>query len=115
MEWMRLKRSAGWRARFGVRIAVALIAVLGSGSSIAGAADYTGVQPRTPVEQIAAGGEMRNFTLVGQNPLIDSELTVPRGMNGGIAAVRDCVYVGSNIGMQPTLIVDMADMSNPTI
>src|SRR5207302_9759991 len=67
------------------------------------------------VDQIPAGGEMRNFTLVGQNPLIDPVMGIPRSMNGGIAAVRDCVYIGSNVGLDPDLIIDMADPTNPTI
>jgi hypothetical protein len=77
--------------------------------------DYTGPHPRTPVDQIPPGGEMQNFTLVGHNPLLDQQTGLPRGQNGGIAAVRDCLYVGTNIGLQPTVIVDMADMSNPTL
>ena len=58
---------------------------------------------------------MRNFVLVGHNPLLDPRLGIPRGMNGGITAVRDCVYVGSNIGLQPTLIVDMKDLAHPKV
>jgi hypothetical protein len=86
------------------------------GTSVAGAQQtYAGVQPRTPVDQIPPGGEMRNFTLVGQNPFIDPVMGIPRSMNGGIAAAGDCVYVGSNIGMQPDLVIDMADPTNPTL
>jgi hypothetical protein len=58
---------------------------------------------------------MKNFQLVGSNPLIDSRFNVPRGMNGGVTAIRDCLYVGSNIALQPTLILDMKDMAKPTI
>jgi len=76
---------------------------------------YRGVQPRTPLSQIPDGGHMRNFTLVGRNPLLDPQLGIPRGHNGGITAVRDCLYVGSNIGLQPPLIVDMKDLANPKV
>ena len=57
---------------------------------------------------------MRNFTLVGQNALVDDS-GMPRSMNGGIAAKGDCVYIGSNIGLQPDLIVDVSNPSNPTV
>src|SRR6185503_11617737 len=93
----------------------ALVAAAGTAGAQPAAQSYSGVQPRTPVDQIPAGGEMRNFTLVGQNPLIDSEMGIPRSMNGGIAAAGQCVYIGSNIGLQPALIIDMADPTNPTI
>src|SRR2546422_9623691 len=92
-----------------------LIVLLGSAWTQGGPQAYNGVQARTPVDKIPNGGQMKNFTLVGQNPLIDSKFNVPRGMNGGITAIRDCLYVGSNIALQPTLILDMKDMSKPKI
>src|SRR5689334_13257201 len=90
--------------------ALALATTLVLGPSVAGAQQaYAGVQSRTPVDQIPAGGQMRNFTLVGQNAFVDPVMGIPRGMNGGIAAAGECAYVGSNIGMQPDLVIDMAD------
>ncbi len=80
-----------------------------------GAQPYTGVAPRTPLDKISGNGDLKNFTLVGQNPLIDPQFNLPRGMNGGITAVRDCLYVGSNIGLQPALVLDMKDMTKPTV
>ena len=84
-------------------------------SACSQAPTYNGVQPRTPLDKIASGGEMKNFQLVGSNALIDSKYNIPRGMNGGITAIRDCLYVGSNIALQPTLILDMKDMAKPTV
>jgi hypothetical protein len=78
-------------------------------------AQYTGVQSRTAIDKIPAGGQMKNFELVANNQLIDSRFNVPRGSNGGMTALRDCVYVGSNSGIQPTLILDMKDMTKPTV
>ncbi len=96
----------------GVLAVLAFLATLGLATA---QGEYRGVQPRTPLDQIPAGGHMRNFTLVGHNPLLDPQLGIPRGMNGGITAVRDCLYVGSNVGLQPTLIVDMKDLANPKV
>lgn len=79
------------------------------------AAAYTGSKSRTPLDKIPTGGEMKNFTLVGSNALIDSKFNIPRGMNGGITAIRDCLYVGSNTALQSMLILDMKDMTKPTI
>ena len=105
------------RGVFVLMAAVSVAAlVVGTGTVDAQqAGSYNGVQPRTPVVQIPAGGEMRNFTLVGQNPLIDPQMGIPRSMNGGIAAKDNCVYIGSNIGMQPDLVVDVSDPTNPTV
>src|SRR5256712_4876703 len=36
-------------------------------------------------------------------------------MGGGITAIRDCLYAGSSIAYQPTLILDMKDMTKPTV
>src|SRR5437879_6298646 len=40
---------------------------------------------------------------------------VPRGSNGDITAAGDCVYVGSLIGYQPALIVDVSNPARPTV
>jgi hypothetical protein len=58
---------------------------------------------------------MKNFEVVAHNPLVESRFNLPRGSNGGMAAIRDCVYVGSNIPYQPALIVDMKDMKKPAV
>src|SRR2546422_6409334 len=102
-------------SRFGRWLLLAPVALLVAAACSQPSTEYTGVQPRTAVDKIPSGGQMKNFTLVGSNPLIDSKLNLPRGMNGGITAIRDCLYVGSNIDLQPTLILDMKDMSKPTI
>ena len=122
MHLLRLSRSALNRPAvvgptclaLGFLLAVAIVSggVVGAQTTLPG---YTGPHPRTPVDQIPAGGEMQNFQLIGHNPLLDPEMGIARSQNGGIAAVRDCVYVGTNIGMQPTVIVDMADMANPKV
>src|SRR2546422_8249786 len=92
-----------------------LLVLIVSACAQGGPQAYNGVQARTPVDKIPSGGQIKNFTLVGQNPLVDPKLNVPRGMNCGITAIRDCLYVGSNIALQPTLILDMKDMSKPKI
>jgi hypothetical protein len=58
---------------------------------------------------------MKNFQLIAHNPLIDSRFNVPRGAGGGITAIRDCLYVGTSSGVQRTLILDMKDMTKPTV
>ena len=107
----RTARSRRWRRLLTV-IPLALLVVSACSQA---APTYSGVQPRTPLDKIASGGDMKNFQLVGSNALIDSKFNIPRGMNGGITAIRDCLYVGSNIALQPTLILDMKDMSKPTV
>ncbi|TMG36779.1 MAG: hypothetical protein E6H88_08795 [Chloroflexi bacterium] len=102
-------------SRLGRWLLLAPVALLVAAACSQPSTEYTGVQPRTAVDKIPSGGQMKNFTLVGSNPLIDPKLNLPRGMNGGITAIRDCLYVGSNIDLQPTLILDMKDMSKPTI
>ena len=102
-------------ARWGRLRSLVPLALLVVSACTQAAPAYSGVHPRTPLDKIAAGGEMKNFTLVGQNPLIDAKFNLPRGMNGGITAIRDCLYVGSNIDLQPTLILDMKDMTKPTV
>lgn len=83
-----------------------------------------GAQPtRTPpVDEIPEGGLAENFELVGHVPLMDNHqymdlepLGLPRGSNGDITASGDYVYVGSFIGHQPPLIVDVSDPSNPDV
>jgi hypothetical protein len=95
-------------------VAAALL-VTGSAGAQTTPSPATGPHPRTPVDQIPAGGEMQGFTLVGHNALIDTATGLPRGQNGGITAVRDCVYVGTNIGMEGTAIVDLADPTQPAL
>src|SRR5919109_4226163 len=73
---------------------------------------------------IPRGGIARNFRVVGYNPLLDSDrgrntdpafdqyinpaLNIPRGSNGDITLAGDCVYVGSFVGYQSALIVDVS-------
>ena len=90
-----------------------LLVIAACGQS--GTESYSGVQARTPLDKIPDGGLMRNFQLVGRNPLLDPKLNIPRGSNGGITAVRDCLYVGSNNAAQPTIVVDMKDPTKPTV
>lgn len=110
-ERRKFRPSQGWQFA-GVLAMCVFLAAIGVVRAQEG---YRGVQPRTPLNQIPDGGHMRNFIVVGHNPLLDPQLGIPRGMNGGITAVRDCVYVGSNIGLQPTLIVDMKDLAHPKV
>lgn len=78
---------------------------------------------RTPeVEDIPARGSGRNFNLVAHLPLWDDHqyagnepLGIPRGSNGDITAAGDCVYVGSFIGYQPPLIVDVSKANKPKV
>lgn len=83
-----------------------------------------GDQPaRTPPqEDIPDGGLAENFELVSHCPLMDDHqymdlepLGIPRGSNGDITASGDYVYVGSFIGHQPPLIVDVSDPSDPEV
>jgi hypothetical protein len=80
------------------------------------------------IEDIPRRGIAKNFRLVGWNPLLDSDqgtsefdryvnppLGIPRGSNGDITAAGDCVYVGSFIGYQPALIVDVSYPHRPTV
>ena len=75
-----------------------------------------------PVDEIPEGGLARNFELVGHVPLMDDHqyrdlepLGIPRGSNGDITVAGDYVYVGSFVGHQPPLIVDVSDPSNPDV
>jgi hypothetical protein len=72
-----------------------------------------------------------NFRVVGHNPLLDSDrgrrrdpafdryinppLDIPRGSNADITLAGDCVYVGSFVGYQTALIVDVSRPRNPTV
>jgi hypothetical protein len=72
-----------------------------------------------------------NFRLVGHNPLLDSDrgrfrdraldpyvdppLNIPRGSNADITLAGDCVYVGSFVGYQTALIVDVSRPRDPTV
>ena len=98
-----------------LRPLVPLALLVVSGCAQASPSTYVGIQARTPIDKIPAGGEMKNFTLVATNPLIESKFNLPRGSNGGMSAIRDCLYVGSNIANQPMLVLDMKDMTKPTV
>jgi hypothetical protein len=104
--------SGARRGRWLALLPLALIVVAACGQQTPA---YSGLQPRTPIDKIPAGGQMRNFTLVANNPLTDARFNIPRGQNGGMAAIRDCLYVGSNIANQPMLVLDMKDMTKPTV
>src|SRR2546425_1644043 len=104
-----MKRFARWASL--APLAILIVAACSSPAP----ESYSGVQARTPIDKIPAGGQMKNFTLVATNPLVDPKFNLPRGANGGITAVRDCLYVGSNIAAQPTLVVDMKDMTKPAV
>lgn len=78
---------------------------------------------QTPeVDDIPARGTGRNLDLVAHLPLLDDHqyvgnepLGIPRGSNGDITAAGDCVYVGSFIGYQPPLIVDVSKPNKPVV
>ena len=106
---------ANTKPRWGKYQALLLMALVVASACGQTADTYTGSKARTALDKIAAGGEMRNFQLVGSNALLDSKFNIPRGMNGGITAIRDCLYVGSNIALNPMLILDMKDMTKPTV
>jgi hypothetical protein len=105
--------AAAQRARWSALVPLAMLIVAACSTPAPEA--YTGAQPRTPIDKIPTGGQMKNFTLVANNPLIDPKFNLPRGANGGMTTVNDCLYVGSNIAAQPTLILDMKDMTKPTV
>jgi hypothetical protein len=105
-----LQRRTGWWSLIPLALLIA-----SSCTQATAPTSYNGVQPRTPLDKIPAGGDMKNFTLVGQNPLLDSKFNLPRGMNGGVTAVRDCLYVGSSIAEEPAVVLDMKDMTKPTV
>jgi len=107
----------GWRARapsfrtFRTFVPLAILVVSACSQT---APTYQGPQPRTPVDKIASGGEMKNFQLVGQNPLLDPRFNIPQGMNGGIAAAGKCLFVGSNTALHNASVLDMSDPTKPT-
>src|SRR3989442_2656355 len=80
-----------------------LLVLIVSACAQGGPQAYNGVQARTPVDKIPSGGQMKNFTLLGQNPLGEPKLNVPRGMNGGDNPVRDFLYVSLNNAPLPGL------------
>lgn len=113
------------RQALGVSI---LLTVLWAGPGTPPAAGNDATQRTPEVADIPPGGLARNFTLVGHNPLLDSNqgtssfnqyfdppLGIPRGSNGDITAAGDCVYVGSLVGLQPALIVDVSNPAQPTV
>jgi len=78
--------------------------------------------PAASAADIPEGGTGRNFELVGHAPLLDDHqyvgdesFGIPRGSNGDVTVAGDCVYVGSLVGHQPPLIVDVADPSDPEV
>ena len=77
--------------------------------------------PTPSVDEIPEGGIGENFELIGHDPLYDHNqyvhqvLDIPRGSNGDIAIAGDVVYVGSLIGHQPPLIVDISDPADPEV
>jgi hypothetical protein len=71
---------------------------------------------------IPEGGLAHNFRLVAHLPLNDDfnyppfdPLGMPRGSNGDLTATGDCAYVGSIIGYQPPLIIDIARPRRPEV
>lgn len=87
---------------------------------------------RTPeTEDIRRRGIAVNFKLVGWNPLLDGDrgksrdrafdpyinppMNIPRGSNGDITLAGNCVYVGSFVGYQTALIVDVSKPHRPTV
>jgi len=88
----------------------------------------SGTRNTPETADIPLGGLTRNFTLVGHNPLLDSDqgtsnfdryinppMGIPRGSNGDITAAGNCVYVGSLVAYQPALILDVSNPSSPTV
>jgi len=83
-----------------------LIGVLWAGPGAAPVAGHDATQKTPETQDIPAGGLAGNFTLVGYNPLLDSDqgtsnfdpyisppMDIPRGSNGDITAAANCVYV----------------------
>src|SRR6266513_1068963 len=104
------------------------IAVLWAGLGPERVAGHDATQKTPETQDIPPGGLAGNFTLVGYNPLLDSNqgssnfdpyinppMGIPRGSNGDITAAGDCVYVGSLIAYQPALIVDVSIPASPTV
>ncbi len=76
---------------------------------------------RPPVSAIPDGGAAANFTLVAHVPILDDHqwnndpMGIPRGENGDITAADHCIYVGSFIGYQPAVVVDVSDPPNARV
>src|SRR5437667_2474432 len=123
-----------WPARFLIKamralgVSVLVIVVLWAGLGVAPVAGQDATQNTPETADIPPGGLAWNFRLVGYNPLLDSNqgsssfdpyinppLGIPRGSNGDITAAGDCVYVGSLIGYQPALIVNVSDPTLPSV
>lgn len=91
--------------------------LLGGMSGVGGAPAPAPYLPavRPPVSQIPAKGLGKNFELVAHVPIMDdyqwqnTPMGIPRGENGDITAAGHCIYVGSFIGYQPPVIVDVTD------
>src|SRR2546428_4029748 len=71
-----MKRFARWASL--VPLAILIVAACSSPAP----ESYSGVQSRTPIDKIPAGGQMKNFTLVATNPLLDPKFNLPPGANG---------------------------------
>src|SRR3989442_14898056 len=103
-----MKRFARWASL--VPLAILIVAACSSPAP----ESYSGVQARTPIDKIPAGGQMKNFTLVATNPLLDPKFNLPRGANGGITPVKGCLYVGSKHAGQKTPPRALKDPTQPT-
>jgi len=134
---MNATRLGSGNGAFGVCLSV--MAVLWAGLASAPVAGHdeddrwgrnveSATQKTPETEDIPPRGLAWNFRLMGHNPLLDSDqgtsnfdpyinppMGIPRGSNGDITAVGDCVYVGSLIGYQPALIVDVSNPPRPTV
>lgn len=110
----------------GVSVLVTVVLWAGLGAAPVAGQDATQKTPETV--DIPPGGLAWNLRLVGSNPLLDSSqgsssfdpyinppMGIPRGSNGDITAAGDCVYVGSLIGYQPALIVDVSNPALPSV
>jgi hypothetical protein len=121
-----------WSARvmsvcvlFGLSVAVGAILTVQQAAPGREARPPDGGAPaRTPDVRDIRGrfGIARNFRVVGHNPLLDDHqwadnepLGIPRGSNADITVAGDCVYVGSLIGYQPAVIVDISNPRKPTV
>ncbi len=81
---------------------------------------------RAPLDQLP---QIENFEVIGFNPLPNPGDTIARGRNGPIGIAGNCLYVGNRVGrrtgtgpnfgtpplISETLIVDMADPTNPQV
>src|SRR6266540_1958464 len=74
------------------------------------------------VSEIPPRGLGHNFELVAHLALLDDynyagrqPTGTPRGSNGDLTATGDCAYVGSIIGFQPPLIINIANPRRPAV